>query len=290
MFAGSTTMTVSPPYQKVILTPGQTYKNALVVSNASGSTMDLKYSVDVGSFSQHSNEESKDDYGSVDHVSVSSYNQITNWIKIEKESGSIAPGDKTEIVYTIDVPEDAPAGGQYATILVVDESSAGAPDDANIEIDQKFQFASIIYAEEAGKTRQEGVISENTVPGFLLNGPITTSSMVKNNGNVHTDAEYTLQVWPLFSNEEICTNEEEPETSLILPETERYHAQSCELPSVGIFKVKQVVKIFGETSTVERTVIVCPLWLLFIIIFAIFAIILWIFSRVKKRKGVKTDE
>ena len=100
-----------------------------------------------------------------------------------------------------------------------------------------------------------------------------------------------LQVWPLFSDEEICTNEEQPETSLILPETERYHAQSCALPSVGIFKAKQTVKIFGEESIVEKMVIVCPIWLLFIIFFVIAAIIIWIVVRVQKRnRGNKSPE
>lgn len=287
VWADSNSMTVSPPYQKIILTPGETYEGSLNVSNATNSTRPLKYAVEVGSYSQKRDENSKDDYGAVDHVSVSSYNQIMEWIKLEKEGGTIEPGEEEEIGYTIEVPENAPGGGQYATILVVDETTSGLPGEGNIGIDQKFQFASIIYAEVAGETKQEGEILENSIPGFLLQGPIEATSMVKNNGNVHTDAEYTFQVWPLFSDEEICTNEEKPETSLILPETERLHAQSCDVGSFGIFKAKQTVKIFGEASTVERTIIVCPLWLLFIILFVIITIIIWVFTRVRKSKKRK---
>lgn len=290
-FADSNTMTVSPPYQKMILTPGETYKNALSVFNSTNSTRDLKYAVEIGSFSQHASEESKDDYGSMDHINVSSYNQIMDWIKIDKDHGTLAPGETAEIGYSIEVPEDAPAGGQYATILVVDKTTSDTSGEGNIMINQEFQFASIIYAEVAGETREDGAIIDNSMPSFLLNGPLTAESMVKNNGNVHTDAEYTFQVWPLFSDEEICTNEEKPETSLILPDTERYHAQTCDnLPSFGILKAKQVVSIFGETSIVERTVIVCPLWLLFVILFAIIALVIWIFMRVRKRKGSQKDD
>ena len=136
----------------------------------------------------------------------------------------------------------------------------------------------------------EGVISDNSMPSFLLNGPLVAESMVKNEGNVHTDAEYIFQVWPLFSDEELCTNEEKPETSLVLPDTEKYHAQSCDLPSFGIFKAKQTVSIFGKSSIVERTVIVCPLWLLFVILFGIVALIIWIFMKAKKRKGSQRDD
>ena len=289
-FADSNSMTVSPPYQKMILNPGEVYKNSLSVFNASNSTRDLRYSVKVGSFSYTKNEDSKDDYGSLNHINVSSYNQIMDWIKLDNEGGTVAPGQTVSVGYSINVPEDAPGGGQYATIIVVDETASGLPGQGNISIDQKFQFASIIYAEVSGETRKEGVISDNSMPSFLLNGPLTAESMVKNNGNVHTDAEYTFQVWPLFSDEELCTNEEKPETSLVLPDTEKYHAQSCDLPSFGIFKAKQTVSLFGETSIVERTVIVCPLWLLFVILFAIVALVIWIFMRVRKRKGSQKDD
>ena len=286
VWADSNSMTVSPPYQKMILTPGETYTNSISVSNSVNSTRDLKYSLAVGSFSQKkgADPDAKDDYGSLDHISVSSYNQIMEWIKLDKESGTIAPGESENIGYSIEVPENAPGGGQYATILVIDETTSGLPGEGNISIDQKFQFASIIYAEVAGETRTEGEIMSNDISPFLLSSPLEATSMVKNNGNVHTMAQYTLQVWPMFGDEEICTNEEEPETSLILPETERYHSQTCDLPSVGIFRAKQVVKIFGEESTVEKMVVICPLWLLFLIVFVIAALIIWLVMRIRAHK------
>ena len=287
VFADTNTMTVSPPYRKILLIPGETYSGSIDVFNSSNSTRALKYAVEIGSFSQRraAGEDAKDDYGAMDHISKTSYNQIMDWIELDKDSGSLEPSMKEDITYTINVPKDAPGGGQYATILVIDETTSGLPGEGNIGIDQKFQFASIIYAEVAGETREVGEVLENSIPSFLLNGPLQTSSMVKNNGNVHTDAQYTLQVWPLFSGEEICTNEENPDTSLILPETERYHAQSCDkTPAIGIFRVKQTVKIFGETSVVERTVILCPLWLMFIMLFIIFVIIMWVFAKIRGRK------
>jgi hypothetical protein len=211
------------------------------------------------------------------------------WITIENDKGTVAPGESVNVNYTIDVPENAPAGGQYATIVVADKTTSGTGGEGNVSIDQTFQFASIIYAEVAGETKEDGEILENNMPSFLLNGPFEATSMVKNKGNVHTDAEYVLQVTPFFGGDDYCNNEEKPETSLILPETERYHAQTCDLPAVGIFKAKQTVKIFGETSIVERTVIMCPLWLLFVILFVVILIIVWVFFRVKSRGKSRRD-
>lgn len=280
----SSSLTVSPPNQEIILMPGKIYNGAITVSNSNEAENDLIYSVSVGPFSQKRSDDSKDDYGTVDTETKTAYNQMMDWIVLDKEEGVVAPNSLDIIPFSIVVPDDAPAGGQYATINVQDDTKRGGNNDGNVTIESKTRIASIIYAEVAGETREEGVIYENNVPSFLMNGTLEATSMVRNNGNVHTDAEYVLQVWPLFSGEEICTNEENPGTSLIMPETERYHTESCQLPAVGIFRAKQTVKIFGETSIVEKTIIVCPIWLIFIILFIIFALIFYFVAKAKARK------
>lgn len=281
-------MHVSPPYQRMILVPGESYSDSIVVSNANDSTRNLKYELSIGSFSENSGENGKDDYESVDHISVSSYNQIMDWITLDRTGGTVKPNEKDVVTYTINVPENAPAGGQYATILVEDVTDRDEPSNGNVVIQNSFQFGHIIYAEIAGETKQTGAITENNVSTFNFNTPLAVSSMVENNGNVHTEAEYTLEIWPLFSDEEVYTNVETPRTSLILPETKRFVTQTWdEAPMVGIFRVKQTVKIFGETSIVEKVVIICPLWLLFVIIVAIVLIAIWIVMRVKARKAAR---
>lgn len=278
-----TVMTISPPSQRMILTPGEDYEASISVSNSSNAKYDLNYSVVVGSLSYAQDEDGNTDYGDLGVDEVTSYNQIMNWIELKKDRGTIAVGGLETIPFVIHVPENAPAGGQYATIIVQNDS-VGTMSGEGIAIESAVRFASNIIAEVTGETVKEGNIPENNIPSFLLTNQLLATSLVRNNGNIHTDAEYTLQVWPLFSDEEICTNEENISTSLIMPETERYHTESCNLPAVGIFRAKQIVKIFGETSIVEKTVIVCPLWLLFLIIFGIAAIIIYFVTRAKARK------
>ena len=280
----STTIVVSPTYQNIILVPGEVYRGSITVSNPDSSKRDLYYSASVGSFQQVNEGTSSDDYGNVDTSKVTAYNQIMDWITFDKKNGVISPNNKDTFTFTINVPKDAPAGGQYATILFTNDSNKYETDGTGVGVQNIFQFASIIYAEVAGTTRQEGAILENNVPSFLLNGNLEATARVKNNGNVHTDASFILQIWPLFSDEEICTNEENATTSLIMPETERYHTETCNLPPIGLFRAKQTVKIFGEESIVEKTVIVCPLWLIFVILFVVIALIIWIIIRMKSRK------
>ena len=284
-----TVMTISPPSQRMILTPGEDYEGSISVSNSSNAKYDMDYSVVVGSFNYVKDEEGKTDYEDLDVDKVTGYNQMMDWIELKKDKGTIQKGGTDVIPFVIHVPENAPAGGQYATIIVQNDVDFGTGKGEGVAVESNVRFAANLIAEVAGETKNVGSVLENSIPSFILNNQLSANSLVKNDGNVHTDAEYTLQVWPLFSDEEICTNEEEPETSMIMPETERYHAQTCNLPAVGIYKATQTVKIFGDTSVVEKIVVFCPLWLLFIILFVIIALIIWIVMKVrngKKRKAI----
>lgn len=288
--APNTSMFVSPMIQKIILTPGETYKGVITVSNNANAQADLKYAVEIGSYSISPDGDSKDDYGVTDVTKVTEYNMMKEWISVDKTSGVVAPNGSDAINFSIKVPNNAPAGSQYATILVSKENDQSSDEKKGASISNKYQLASVIYANVAGETVEKGSITENNIPTFLTNNKLEATSMVRNEGNVYTDATYTLRVWPLNSNEEICTNEEKTETSMILPNTERYHVQTCDLPMVGMFKVKQVVKIFGEESVLEKTVLVCPVWLIILVLIIIIAIIAAVAVTIKKhKKGVDTD-
>lgn len=275
---------LSPTGQRIVLVPGENFKGSIRVTNPSDATEDLYYSVSVGSYGVNGTANSRDDYGEADIDTISDYNAIMDWISIDKPEGILAPNEEGTVAFTIKVPKDAPAGGQYATLLIKDVTPSEVSEGA-LGISETIQMASVIYAEVSGETRKVGEVTENSLPIFLMNNELEATSMVRNDGNVHTSAEYTLQVWPMFSDEEICTNEENVATSLIMPNTERYHTESCTLPTVGIFRAKQVVKIFGTESIVEKTIIVCPLWLMSVIIFIIAALIIWIVLRTKNRKN-----
>ena len=286
---GTSAIAVSPMYQRVILTPGEKYEGVIKVSNPATSTIDLEYKVSIGSFSQHASEDSIDDYGEVDIETVNNYNQIVNWVKLSNDTGVVEPNGTNVVNFVINVPKDAPAGGQYASLLVMRTNNQESTGSGNVSVQDQAQIASVIYAEVAGQTIRKGAILENNIPSFLLSSPLKVSSMVRNDGNVHTDAEYILQVWPLFSDEEICTNEENAFTTLVMPETELYHQETCNLPMFGIFRAKQTVRIFGEESIVEKTIIICPLWLILIALFAIVGIIVWIVIRIKMRRKAEND-
>lgn len=278
---------VSPMTEKLLLNPGDQYSSSISVYSPVEYTMDVKYEITTAGF--YINEDNKNIYEEcVDRC------DMADWITINSSTeGRLSPGDETRIEYTINVPKDAHGGGQYASIIVKGEAwsdetdESGSQGDGAIKsaINEKKRIAYTIYAEITGDVIKQGQIIETDVPSFLLSGNIRGSSSIKNTGNVHGAATYKLQVFPLFSNEEVYTNEENPATKTILPDRTLYNETAWEnTPVVGIFNVVYTVEFEGVTAQVKKMVIICPLWLLFVIVFVVLIALGWLVTRARSRK------
>ena len=285
--AGESSLTFGPTSQRVSLQPGEKYRSSVIVSNPATSAGDTKFALFVYPYTV-----TNDNYDPA-FDKMNTYTQIVDWITLDKTEGTLAPNDNMEIGFTIDVPEDAPAGGQYAAIVAQDMTNLENNNSGNVQIASISAVGSIVVADVAGQTREYGEIFENNMPTFVMSAPFTASAGVKNTGNVHTDAKSVLQIWPLFSGEEIYTNEEsEDNEQLVVPDTTRYFFNTWEdVPVVGIFRARQTVTIFDETSVNEKIIVICPLWLLFIVIFLIVLLLIWfvtlIARKVRKSKNKK---
>ena len=278
-------LTVSPMNQKVIVAPGDSSSVSFKISNPSASTETVKYELSVEPFYMSEANE-------VVYQEEGNYSEIANWISFDTPtSGSIEPNGVEEVTFTIDAPANAPAGGQYFSVMVTkvdddtdDENGDVATNERQTTIKETYVMAHLVYAEITGATVRQGTITDTTLPSFIMSGNITGSATVKNTGNVHGEATYTMQIFPLFSGEEVYTNEENPETAMILPNREVYHETSWDdTPGVGIYNVVYTVKFGDAMEQISKMVIVCPIWLLFLIIFVVIALFMWIAMRIRAR-------
>lgn len=306
VFMGSgdaSAFSASPMAQKIVLTPGESYSGIVKISvPADGTTGDFDYEASIAAFTM----EDSDVGYAVNMESSNEYSDIVNWVRLadsdevasygESVTGTVEVGKTVELKYTINTPNDVRGGGQYFAVWVKSKAD-DIENNGGVGVSDRVAIASLVYAEVPGDVTVSGTISNNDFPGFYLNPPITTSFAVENTGNIHSDLIYYLQVFPLFSDEEIYTNEEDPVVDIILPGSSRYISQTWkETPQIGIFKVRQTVyydSTDNEPSVTEKMVIVCPIWLLFLIFFAIAAAIIWIVMRVRargKKDSKKSEE
>ena len=273
-------ITMSPLNDIIILKSGEKYTGSFLITNPVSNSAEYKYKVSVSPFYV-------DEEYSIYYQETEGLNQIVNWITTSTTSGVLPVGGHETINYTIDVPKDAPAGGQYAAIVVSsdDEQNAGQSDYVGLDLKQSIGMSYIIYAEIAGTTKHSGEVINTNVPNFMFDGNISAESTIKNTGNTHGTATYTLQIFPLFSSEEVFTNEEDPKKVPILPNRAFTNKTTWDqTPAMGIFNVKYTVEFEGVTTEVTKLVIKCPLWLLFIILFVIIALIIWIVIRIRTHK------
>ena len=266
---------VSPMGQFISLVPGQTYSGSIKVTNPSSSNADLTYSARVTPYNVIGQEYR------ADLATISNFSQIVDWISIPTSTGTIPPNTSTEIPFTITVPKNAPAGGQYATIVI---SQTPDSTDSNESISSVVGMASIIYADIAGETTHSGEILDTSIPGFSFTTPVSISTTITNTGNVHETAYMALSITNNITGERIFPAKDQPDTfnEVIMPESTRLIARQLEnLPTLGIVNVSQTVSYNGTESTFSSTLVLCPLWFLILTLFTIFSIIFAIIFRVR---------
>lgn len=274
---------ISPVKQKLKLEPGQSYVSSIKVKNRG--TEKFTYTVSVSPYSV------LDEKYSADYESTKNdYTKMFNWVKIDEKlkTGTLNPGAEVDVPFTVTVPSDMHPGGQYAAIMA--ETSDGSSENSVIKTINR--LGMILYADIIkGSVNIDGEIINNTVNTFILEPPLTVSSTVENTGNFETTATYTVKVWPFGSKETIFSNEESPMKLDIIPKTRRYNSISWDqAPRLGIFTVEQKIEYPGaETSVVRKTVIICPLWLAILFSIIVIVLIIWLISRIVKRKKGKVQ-
>ena len=275
---GSLTIGISPGIQEIVLNPGEVYEGDFLVLNPYPDGAKIDYEISVRPLSV------KDELYNLSFSVADDYNQIVDWVTLAKREGTLLPKEEASIHYVISVPEDAPAGGQYLSFIAAIKNP-NASSDAGISVSDNTRVASLLYATVKGETRESGRIIENNIPLFSLDTPIRTTSVVQNTGDVHGRATYVLQVFPLFSDEEVFTNAETPAESTIIPATKLFSEKTWDsTPMLGIYRVVQTIKFAGVEDSAESVSIVCPIWFLGLCILFIASVISMFINKIKMHK------
>lgn len=269
---------VTPMNQTMDLVPGESHSGSITVLNPADSKDDLVFDASVSPYSVVGEEYD------IDLVTMSNYSMIAKWIRIDKPSGTLKPGESKEINFTINVPDSAPSGGQYVAILV--SGKAKTEENETAIVNNIYEIASIVYSTVAGKTKHEGEILENNIPSFVMDTPAKVSSSLINAGNIHEVAIINLDIKNIITGETIISSEQNTghHSEVIMPETVRdIEYTIANLPVVGIVKISQNIYYNGNFSTQSRDVLICPIWFI-VLVFVIFSSVVCLFVKIIKKR------
>lgn len=121
---------------------------------------------------------------------------LSRWITFEPQSFTLAPREKREVKFVINVPEYAEPGGHYASVLAKTEKVKG-PAGVGVGIIQR--VASLILLTVPGKYKEElSVASFSTSKSYYEYGPINFLVRFENKGTIHQRPKAKIEIKNLF--------------------------------------------------------------------------------------------
>jgi hypothetical protein len=272
-------MLVSPSIDRLgFLEPGKTYTRAVTTVNTSEDDMSFKVKTSTFWVEDESYEIK---WG----VSNSQYGKIANWTNIDPNKvHNVKAGETYEFDYNITVPADQPGGAQRLMLTI----NLGGKNDGSSFIAAETHINTLVFANIEGDVNPGAEIVAHSIPGFSLIPNINATSSIKNTGDVDLDITYNLKIHDFFSGDEVHTIED---SKVIMTDSTRMFEQSwTEAPHIGIFNVTQEITIMGEVHSFTAMVIVCPLWLIFLIVaFIILIIVLFIRKASARKRDTRRD-
>ena len=218
----------------------------------------------------------------------SDYTKISHWIKIKDDSGNyqdsvtftMTPKQTKTISYKIDVPSNAPAGGQYATIFFESLDDQKSEDS----IKTTTRVGMLIYANVAGELIREANITNIRTNSFITSDNLKVSYTVENKGNIDFQASTTLQVSSLFGRQLY----NDTELTTVFPDSsENVEFEWKDTPGFGLYNLHYKIRALDQTIEKNELILVASPFALIIIGILIVVLILAIVYRARLNKTRK---
>ncbi len=281
---------ISPVANRVTLNPSTEFTDKMEVDNIGGKKFKFRVYATPYSIANEAYE--------VNFSTETNRTQISRWITFNQNPSAtkdsekdwqkevvfeLDPDGRQEIEYKINVPDDIPEGGQYATIFAesVPEDTASSTGVRAIS-----RVGLILYGSTSGNTVEKVEISNLKTQSFLTKGKITSEVDIKNTGNTDFNALVKMEVEKLIGGKVAEFDNPYP----VIPDAPTRHAVISweDTPSFGIFKVKTTVQALDQTVEETKIVLILPIWIIVIMLVLLTIIIAWLIILVRKRRAQKS--
>jgi hypothetical protein len=174
------------------------------------------------------------------------------WIKFDKTSFELEPGESTDVEYTIRVPANATPGGHYGVLFAETQ-----PTEDGSAVVRKKRVGSIMYITVDGNVTTGGQSLGTTVPFLQFTPPLQASERVRNTGNTDFTVTSDIEVADVFG----AVKHKATRESVVLPNSTRKIESNWTSPAwMGLYKVTMTTKFLDKTETKSNHVLLVPVW------------------------------
>ena len=262
-------ITLSPAVSRPTLSAGQTARGKIIIIN--DGTTDYKFLLYARPFSV------KGEQYDPNYTEVNKRTEAYQWLQLDRTQFDLAAGERIEVGYTLKVPKDAAGGGHYAVLFA---ETQPPQDGANVA--RKKRVGSLLYMSVAGDVINNGSLASWQTPFFQPKRPVNATARIKNDGNVHFQADLSVRFSNIFNKKQFELNQE----LLILPGTTRRVVVSWErAPYFGLFKASGSVKYLNKIEQLPtKYVLLLPYPIIIFLLALVAAVVTRKFIRRNKQK------
>lgn len=260
--------------------PGDTYEGSYQAFNEGTNAFDFAIIISPAYYTS--------DYSGYNFNTKSKWNNIINWITIETDPIHLEPGQMVEIPFTVNVPQEALGESQFFAFInrIIPDSSQNNGAVNTIKQIGLVSSATINGSEINGC----GKIIEQKANWWQSKAPLKTFATIENCGNIDFYAAGKIIVENAFFGGGLVY-ESSAEQLYLVPETQRdFELNWSNAPTFGIFKITQQIQVFDEPKVFEKIVILCPFWIIILIIITIYLLIIAILRSIAYRKNIRKDK
>lgn len=252
-------ITMSPAQDTIELTAGQSFDGSFKIYNTGD--VDFDFTVSVSPYSVKG-----EDYEQ-DFETQSEQTYLTDWVKFEKEKYFLKAGEHVVVNYTVNVPKQIPAGGQYAVLFA---ETAGATTGS---IASNKRVGMLLYAQTDVDPVLEGKTEAPKIPAIKFDSNLNIKQIVENTGNTDFEAEVSIKAKTLFGRE--VYGYTRPNTK-VLPRSRRAIEVKWEnAPVLGLFNINLTTRFLDKTFEYSGwTLFISPV-IIGVTVLVVVAIILW---------------
>ncbi len=179
-------ITITPPGKELSLSPGERTEGVLRVTNDSDEVLTFELMV-----RDYIVDDNKGTPKVLAPNTLSNKYSAANWIAVYPSSFTIAPHQRQELNYYVQVPADATPGGHYAATMYQPYEVIGVQGTGT---GVSTHLGTLFYINVKGDIKENAHVAQFKGEGFSENGPVAITTEIQNNGDLHIKPRGTITV------------------------------------------------------------------------------------------------